>query len=75
MARPLTWWCRTKRCPACGGTQLALAIRASWPDLPILLATCYAELPKDSGLKLALLRKPYAQEDLAAAIVKVIGGK
>jgi CheY-like chemotaxis protein len=61
--------------PGMRGTQLAVAIRASWPDLSIILATGYAELPKDSGLKLPLLRKPYAQEELAVAIGKVIGGK
>jgi hypothetical protein len=57
------------------GTQLAVEIRASWPDVPIILAPGYAELPKDSELKLPLLRKPYAQDDLAAAIVKLIGAK
>ena len=49
--------------------------RASWPDLPVILATGYADLPKDSGLTLPLLRKPFAQEDLAAAIVKAIGAR
>ncbi|HEX6113651.1 MAG TPA: ATP-binding protein [Geminicoccaceae bacterium] len=61
--------------PNMRGTQLAAAIRASWPDLPIILATGYAELPKGSELKLPLLRKPYGQQDLAAAIVKAIGAK
>jgi CheY-like chemotaxis protein len=59
--------------PHMRGTQLAAAIRASWPDLPVILATGYADLPKDSELKLPLLRKPYAQEDLAAAIIKALG--
>jgi signal transduction histidine kinase/CheY-like chemotaxis protein len=61
--------------PGMRGTQLAVAIRASWPDVPVILATGYAELPKNSELKLPLLRKPYAQEDLAAVIVEVIGAK
>jgi CheY-like chemotaxis protein len=61
--------------PGMRGTQLAAEIRASWPDLPVILATGYADLPKDSGLRLPLLRKPFAQEDLAAAIVEVIGAK
>jgi CheY-like chemotaxis protein len=61
--------------PGMRGTQLAVEIRASWPDVPVILATGYAELPKDSELKLPLLRKPYAQEDLAAAIVEVIGAQ
>jgi signal transduction histidine kinase/CheY-like chemotaxis protein len=61
--------------PGMRGTELAAEIRASWPDLPVILATGYAELPKSSALRLPMLRKPYAQEDLAAAIVKVIGAK
>ena len=61
--------------PNMRGTQLAAAIRASWPDLPIILATGYAELPKGSELELPLLRKPYSQQDLAAAIVRAIGAK
>ena len=58
--------------PGMRGTELAVEIRASWPDLPVILATGYAELPKGRALRLPLLRKPYAQEDLAAAIVNVI---
>jgi hypothetical protein len=54
------------------GTQLTVEIRASWSDVPIILATGYGELPKGSELKLPLLRKPYARDDLAAAILKVI---
>lgn len=61
--------------PGMRGTELAAEIRASWPDLPVILATGYAELPKDTQLKLPLLRKPYAQEDLAAAIVDVLGAR
>ena len=61
--------------PNMRGTQLAAAIRASWPNLPIILATGYAELPKGSELELPLLRKPYSQQDLAAAIVRAIGPK
>ena len=58
--------------PGMKGTELAVEIRASWPDLPVILATGYAELPKGRALRLPLLRKPYAQEDLAAAIGNVI---
>ena len=58
--------------PGMRGTELAVEIRASWPDLPVILATGYAELPKGRALRLPLLRKPYAQEDLAAAIGNVI---
>jgi FixJ family two-component response regulator len=61
--------------PNVRGTQLAAAIRASWPDLPIIFATGHAELPKGSELELRLLRQPDSQQDLAAAIAGVIRAK
>jgi CheY-like chemotaxis protein len=54
--------------PGMTGTQLAAEIREAWPDLPILLASGYAELPADEGPALPRLRKPYHQAALAAAI-------
>ena len=39
--------------PGMRGTELAVEIRASWPDLPVILATGYAELPKGSALHAA----------------------
>ncbi|HSA80855.1 MAG TPA: ATP-binding protein, partial [Geminicoccaceae bacterium] len=33
--------------PGMTGTQLAARIRAAWPDLPVIIATGYAELPED----------------------------
>jgi CheY-like chemotaxis protein len=57
--------------PGMTGLQLAEQIRASWPDLPILLTTGYTELP-DHGLNLPRLVKPYGQEEVAAAITGVM---
>ena len=59
--------------PGMTGSQLAAEIRASWPDLPVILATGYAELPGDADdLGLPRLDKPFGQEDLAAAIAGVL---
>jgi CheY-like chemotaxis protein len=58
--------------PYMTGLQLAEQIRATWPDLPILLATGYAELPKTAGLKLPRLSKPYDQEEIAAALSRLV---
>ena len=44
--------------PGMRGTELAVEIRASWPDLPVILATGYAELPKGRALRLPLLASP-----------------
>jgi CheY-like chemotaxis protein len=58
--------------PGMTGLQLAAAIRASWPDLPIMLTTGYADLPDRDGLNLPRLVKPYGQEEMAAAIAALM---
>jgi signal transduction histidine kinase/CheY-like chemotaxis protein len=59
--------------PGMTGTQLAEAIRSLKPDLPILLATGYAELPASSRLDLPRLSKPYRQRELAEQIETLLG--
>jgi len=54
--------------PHMTGMQLAEAIRAERPDLPIILVTGYAELPPGSDLAIPKLGKPFHQQDLATAI-------
>ena len=54
--------------PRMNGGKLAEAARALRPDLPMLLATGYAELPPGSTLDLPRISKPYQQEQLAAVI-------
>src|SRR5437588_4262013 len=54
--------------PVMTGTQLAEAIRAERRDLPIILATGFAELPPEAGGDLFKLDKPVPQEALAQAI-------
>ncbi|MES2340182.1 MAG: PAS domain S-box protein [Pseudomonadota bacterium] len=51
--------------PHMTGLQLAQEIRARRPDLPILLATGYAELPPGVGEDVPRLPKPYSQAQLA----------
>jgi len=58
--------------PYMTGLQLAEQIRASWPDLPIILATGYAELPKTDMPNLPRLSKPYQQEEIGAAISRMV---
>jgi signal transduction histidine kinase/CheY-like chemotaxis protein len=57
--------------PKMTGMQLAEAVRKLRPDLPIVLATGYAELPADATLELPRLDKPYMIRDLARAIEAV----
>ncbi len=60
--------------PRMTGVQLAEAILAGRPDLPIILATGYAELPVGLGSTLPRLSKPFTQQQLANALKEAIGG-
>jgi PAS domain S-box-containing protein len=60
--------------PRMTGVQLAEAIREGRPDLPIILATGYAEIPAGLGATLPRLSKPFTQEQLAKALKEAIGG-
>ncbi|MBY3106531.1 PAS domain S-box protein [Rhizobium laguerreae] len=58
--------------PRMTGAQLAEAIRSEWPEMPIILATGYAEIPEGAGIaNLPRLGKPFSQAQLAEAISRV----
>jgi signal transduction histidine kinase/CheY-like chemotaxis protein len=59
--------------PGMTGVQLAEAARRLKPDLPILLATGYAELPARAKVELPRLSKPYQQKQLAERITSLVG--
>jgi signal transduction histidine kinase len=59
--------------PGMTGLQLAEAARQLRPDLPILLATGYADLPARTRLELPRLTKPYQQRQLAERISALLG--
>jgi PAS domain S-box-containing protein len=56
--------------PQMTGLQLAKTVRAERPGLPIILATGYAEVPRDSTLP--KLSKPFFQEDLVRAVASAV---
>jgi PAS domain S-box-containing protein len=58
--------------PGMTGAQLAKAALELKPDLPIVLATGYADLPPGAGIDLPRLGKPYTQDQLAAEIAKAL---
>ena len=58
--------------PRMTGVQLARRVACESPDLPILLATGYAEAPSDEGGGLARLEKPFGQKQLSDAIERVL---
>lgn len=53
------------------GLELSRDIAARWPDMPVILASGYAELPPGSDVTLRRLAKPYSQADLARALAEV----
>jgi signal transduction histidine kinase len=54
------------------GMELAERIRRIRPELPVVLATGYAEVPIGDNLAVARLDKPYRIDRLAAAIASVM---
>ena len=53
--------------PKMTGVTLAAEAKKARPDMPVIIATGYAELPRDT-LGLVKLNKPYFQSDLSHAI-------
>jgi signal transduction histidine kinase len=60
--------------PGMTGTELASQIRQLLPDLPIILASGYAELPNAEDPRLLRLSKPFLQDELATQIAKAVRG-
>jgi CheY-like chemotaxis protein len=58
--------------PQMTGLQLIDEIKDNWPDLPVILATGFAELPPDTDLRQITLAKPFRQHDLARAVETVM---
>lgn len=58
--------------PGMNGAELAKAARALNPNLPILVATGYADLPAGMEMDLPRLGKPYTQQQLQQEIAKLL---
>ena len=59
--------------PNMNGLQLVQEARSRLPDLPVILASGYAELPSGSGSDVVRLPKPFGRRDLMEAIHKASG--
>jgi PAS domain S-box-containing protein len=55
--------------PSMTGIQLIASIKELRPDMPIVLATGYGELPPGADQSILKLGKPFHQRDLARALV------
>jgi PAS domain S-box-containing protein len=58
--------------PGMTGVELANKARELFPDLPVLLATGYADLPTGTTTDLPRLSKPYQQAELAAHLSRLL---
>jgi len=58
--------------PNMTGTQLVEHVAGERPNLPIILATGYGELPTDSQLKVVKLGKPFSQSELEDALKRAL---
>ncbi len=58
--------------PRMTGSQLADFLRSERPDLPVIMATGYAELPPGADTTLPRLCKPFSEQQLAEAIARVL---
>ena len=54
--------------PHMTGMQLIEEIKDNWPNLPVILATSFAELPPGTDVLQITLAKPFLQRDLAYAV-------
>jgi PAS domain S-box-containing protein len=54
--------------PAMTGAQLAETVAAGWPDVPIVIATGFAEIPPGDAANLPRLSKPFDQAALTRSI-------
>lgn len=54
--------------PLMTGVELAKEIRSLAPNIPIVIATGYAELPTDADKQLAILQKPFRSKELSNLI-------
>jgi len=59
--------------PGMTGSELATRLRGLRPDLPIILASGYSDLPSGTVQDVARLAKPYSQDQLEKAIGEATG--
>jgi PAS domain S-box-containing protein len=58
--------------PGMTGAELIAEARRRFPEIRVLLATGYAELPEGTGQGVSLLAKPFSGSELARAVAQVM---
>ena len=57
--------------PKMTGLQLAEAIKKEWPELPVVIATGFAEMEPAAGSSLPKLLKPFTEAQLAETLARI----
>lgn len=57
--------------PGMTGSELVAEVYRQWPNLPVIIATGYAELPEGPARSVPRLAKPFFEQDLADAIAGI----
>ena len=58
--------------PKMTGGRLAATVTERWPNVKIIIATGYAEMPDEYKGKFERLGKPFTERDLKAAIERTV---
>jgi PAS domain S-box-containing protein len=58
--------------PNMTGLQLAQAIKKEWPQLPVIIATGFAEMEPGVATTVPKLAKPFTEAELARELVRII---
>jgi PAS domain S-box-containing protein len=58
--------------PKMTGLQLADAIKKEWPELPVIIATGFAEMKPEVGPSLPKLSKPFTEAELVETLARIV---
>jgi CheY-like chemotaxis protein len=58
--------------PHMTGLQLANAIKKEWPELPVIIATGFAEMEPDAEWRQPRLAKPFSEAELARELERIV---
>jgi PAS domain S-box-containing protein len=58
--------------PQMNGLQLADAIKKEWPELPVIIATGFAEMEPETKSSLPKLAKPFTEAELAKELEHIV---
>jgi PAS domain S-box-containing protein len=61
--------------PHMTGLQLVNAIKQEWPELPVIIATGFAEMDSEIQSGLPKLAKPFTEIELARELERIVPGK